>query len=230
MGYVGELLAPSADLKALQLGWDGVKALGLGETAYNAVSRYADLTGARLSIVGDEAGSTTLSDQIKATATDGIGASAEPVSKLEVVTYRESVERAVAGDNLTGDHIPSIAAIRTHVENTLGLPLTRAQATALRAETNTLIVDGDFHASGRTYFSNNTPAQVAADAQDLQAAAFRDQAVYMQNAEKFGYNREDLQGAAFNVLNERNSGLFGQLSTKDGIKQFFTNLGAWEPE
>ena len=152
-----------------------------------------------------------------------------PITKLEVVTYRESVDRAVADDNLTGDHIPSIAAIRTNVEDTLGLPLTRAQAAALRNETNTLVVDGDFHASGRTYFGNNTPTQIAEDAQDLQAAALKDQSVYMQNAGDFGYNQSDLQ-SAFDVLNQRNSVLFDKLSTQDGIKDFFTNLGVWGPK
>ena len=107
--------------------------------------------------------------------------------------------------------------------------MTRAQAVALRNETNTLVVDGDFHASGRTYFGNNTPTQIAEDAQNLQAAAFKDQSVYMQNASDFGYNQSDLQ-SAFDVLNQRNSVLFDKLSTQGGIKDFFTNLDVWEPK
>ncbi|PPK44426.1 LysM domain-containing protein [Trinickia symbiotica] len=63
LGEVGSAAAPLT----------GTVLRSLGDTAYNAVTRYADLTGARLSIVGDEAGSTTLADQVQAAATRRVG-------------------------------------------------------------------------------------------------------------------------------------------------------------
>lgn len=135
----------------------------------------------------------------------------------------------MVGDGLTGDHVPSIAAIRANVENTLGIPLTRAQAAVLRNETNTIIVDAEFHASGRTYFGKNTPSQVAEDSLDLQSAAHKDQSEYLSKAHDFGYVHSDLRNA-FDIINHRNSNLFEQLSTQNGAKKFFTDLGVWEPK
>ncbi|MDW3687850.1 hypothetical protein RA280_40220 [Cupriavidus sp. CV2] len=50
----------------------------------------------------------------------------------------------------------------------------------------------------------------------------------MENAERFGYNKPRLQ-SAFDELNERNSILFDRLSTQEGIRRYFTELGVWEP-
>jgi hypothetical protein len=152
------------------------------------------------------------------------GAGTGPVRRGESITYGESTDRVVVGDKLTGDHIPSHAAIRENVENTLDRPLTRAEDNALRNNTNTVVVDHDLHAAGNTYAGKNTPARIATDAADLNSAALRDQATHLQNAPKLGYSAQDLQ-QSFKALNQKNAALFSQLSTKQGIMQFFKNLG-----
>jgi hypothetical protein len=147
-----------------------------------------------------------------------------PVQLYDVMTYGQSKAGAVKGDALTGDHIPSIAAIRDNVETTLDKPLTRAEESALRDNTHTVIIGQDLHEAGRTYFGANTPAQIAGDAGDLAAAALRDQAVHLENARSMGYSPVTLQ-ASFDRLNEMNLQLFGQLSTRQSTLDWFKSLG-----
>jgi hypothetical protein len=90
-----------------------------------------------------------------------------PVQMYDVMTYGESKAGAVVGDELTGDHIPSYAAIRQNVETTLGRELTADEAAALRDNSNTVVGAQDLHAAGRTYFGANTQAQIAEDSLDL---------------------------------------------------------------
>ena len=175
----------------------------------------------------DMADTEALGEAEGANGPDSLSAPLGPVQRNEVMLYGESTARAVPGDELTGDHIPSIAAIRQNVENTLGQNLTRAQATALRNNTNVVVIDQDLHAAGRTYFGANTPSQITADATDLNAAALQDQATHLQNAPELGYSTADLQ-SAFRVINQRNEILFSQLSTKQGIINYFSKMGLWQ--
>jgi RHS repeat-associated protein len=175
----------------------------------------------------DTSGAARTEISVESTVGDvanGPGPLLRPVQRYEVMTYEASTGRAVTGDNLTGDHVPTIAAIRQNVEATLGQKLTRAQAIALRNNTNVVVIDHDLHKAGRTYFSANTRSQIAQDACDLGAAACRDQATHLRNAPRLGYSSSELQ-AAFESLNSRNATLFDQLSTKKGIKEFFEKMG-----
>ena len=144
----------------------------------------------------------------------------------DVVTYGESKAGAVVGDELTGDHIPSYAAIRQNVETTLGRELTADEAAALRDNTNTVIVAQDLHAAGRTYFGANTQAQIAEDSLDLTGAAMGDQAAHLENAVELGYSPARLQ-ASFGQLNQANQQLFNQLSTEQSIVKFFAKHGVY---
>jgi YD repeat-containing protein len=147
-----------------------------------------------------------------------------PVQLYDVMTYGESKAGAVVGDELTGDHIPSFAAVRDNVEATLDRPLTRAEESALRDNTNTVVIGEDLHEAGRTYFGANTPTQIAEDATDLGAAALRDQAVHLQNATSLGYDPVMLQ-ASFDKINQMNTELFSHFSTRQSTLDWFKSLG-----
>jgi hypothetical protein len=147
-----------------------------------------------------------------------------PVQLYDVMTYGESRAGAVVGDKLTGDHIPSFAAVRDNVEAILDRPLTRAEESALRDNTNTVVIGQDLHEAGRTYFGANTPTQIAQDATDLSAAALRDQAVHLQNAPSLRYNSLSLQ-ASFDRINQMSTELFTQFSTRQSTLDWFKSLG-----
>jgi hypothetical protein len=149
-----------------------------------------------------------------------------PVQMYDVMTYGESKAGAVVGDELTGDHIPSYAAIRQNVETTLGRELTADEAAVLRDNTNTVVVAQDLHAAGRTYFGANTQAQIAEDSLDLTGAAMKDQAVHLENAAGLGYSPTSLQ-ASFGRLNQANQQLLSQLSTEQSIVEFFATHGVY---
>jgi hypothetical protein len=98
-----------------------------------------------------------------------------PVKALEVGTYKDMAARAVVGDNLTPDHIPSFAAIKKFRENQTGGAITGTAETNLRNSTNTIVYSTTIHQqSSRTYGGNNTATQIAADAKDLKAAFIKD--------------------------------------------------------
>ena len=182
-GFLGELVGPVGELKALSLVRDGIVAADFGATLDRMAYSFGTRTGTILSIT--EAAPTAVGE--------AIAGGKIPVQFGDVMTYGESKAGAVIGDGLTGDHIPSFAAVRENVEATLDRPLTRAEESALRDNTNTIVIVQDLHAAGRTYFGANTPAQIAQDATDLGAAALRDQTVHPQNAPSLGYSPSSLQ-------------------------------------
>lgn len=118
-----------------------------------------------------------------------------PVREGQVREYKETTIKGagVKGDELTGDHIPSRAALVENAqlsrwaqkEAELGQELTEAQKDALRltkAERDKInqegltIVDREkFHAAhSPTFAGRNNTAQIAQDAKDLGVAASRD--------------------------------------------------------
>ena len=82
------------------------------------------------------------------------------------------------------------------VENKLGRSLTPAEATKLRNETNTLMIDTDLHQqSSRTYGGRNTSDQVSRDALNLGAAALRDEAALRPQLTSRGYTQQQIDEA-----------------------------------
>jgi hypothetical protein len=161
-------------------------------------------------VAGGEASSASIVGQDAAKV-------ANPIQRYEVTTFKESVQRSAKGDAISGDHIPSRAAIQKNVETTLGRRLNPTEQDVLTENTHVVNIDHDLHAAGDTYGrAKNTAEQISEDARDLHKAALGDQATHLKNAEAMGYDTEKLKGA-FKTLNERNKELFAKLSTPDGI-------------
>lgn len=96
------------------------------------------------------------------------------VASYAVVQYLERV-----GDELTGDHQPSGAAVkealRLALHNAKLSPLTRLQAKNAYKKAITIVVTDAWHKrESRTYGGRNSEAQISADAADLFAAAQKD--------------------------------------------------------
>jgi hypothetical protein len=118
--------------------------------------------------------------------------------ELHVGPYEETTTRGLGtvGDRLTGDHIPSFAAVRRNVEKQLGRRLTGAEAEALRSKTTTITVPEHVHrSSSPTYGGRNTPAQIDADSANLAAAAQRDAQALSKAMAKEGKDPREIQKA-----------------------------------
>ncbi len=95
-----------------------------------------------------------------------------PVQIGQARTYGDSTANAVVGDGLTGDHMPSRAAMQARLEDDLGRSLTADEATRLRNATGCVIVTGAGHcAMSNTFGGRNDPTRIQNDAANLRAAA-----------------------------------------------------------
>ncbi len=105
------------------------------------------------------------------------GGTPEPdrLKELDVRPYKETTAQGAGkvGDGLTGDHIPSRAAL---VENfRLKNPGKPVPEELINSEGITVTLKGTDHATlSRTYAGRNTPAQILDDAKDLAGAFHRD--------------------------------------------------------
>lgn len=157
-----------------------------GRDAYLAATIAGSAEGIAAGAAGFQMPTAPLTSQLAAVRRSS---NALPAQPLEVGTYSELAQRSIR-DGLSPDHIPSFAAIRTKFEADLGRPLTPTEATKLRNETNTLMIDTEIHQqASRTYGGRNTTSQIAQDATDLGAAARRDQAALQQRLLNEGYTR-----------------------------------------
>jgi len=111
-----------------------------------------------------------------------------PVQKLEVGSYQDLRSRAVVGDGLEHDHIPSFAALRTAAEAENGGPLTAEELNDLYNNATAVEVPRDVHIDGPTFGGKNTPNQIAADAANLPAAIARDIKALRDNLISRGYD------------------------------------------
>jgi RHS repeat-associated protein len=97
------------------------------------------------------------------------------VEAYDVGTYGELTSRSVVGDGLTIDHIPSNASNIARAEAAKGEALTQAERAAVREQGMAVAHPESVHRSASpTFGGRNTPAQIAADAANPQAAAARD--------------------------------------------------------
>ncbi|WP_436796388.1 DUF6531 domain-containing protein [Actinospongicola halichondriae] len=128
---------------------------------------------------------------------------ASRVAELDVGTYGDLARRSV-GDGLTPDHVPSFAAVRRNVEESLGRELRPDEVRHLRNNTNCVVVCTQRHqAASRTFGGRNSPAQIASDAADLGAAARRDLAELRRDLLQRGFSRHHID-RAFERLHQLN--------------------------
>jgi hypothetical protein len=132
-----------------------------------------------------------------------------PVKGNQVMDFEQSVARSVTGDGLTGDHIPSNAALIEWWTNLMGRKLTKAEAKSIRNAGNTIIEECPVHVAGRTFGGKNTAAQIAGDAADLRRAAIRDTMQFRKNALAAGHNDDDIMAAIIELhIRNRAAGIY----------------------
>jgi hypothetical protein len=139
---------------------------------------------------------------------------ADPVKPLEVGTYAAMKAKAVTGDGLTPDHIPSFAAVREFRAKARGRDFTAAEEAQLRNDTNTIVYLGKIHEDfSRTFKGKNNQIvngkpRYEVDAQNLKAAFAADKATLRPELIKI-YDAAKVD-AAFDALNKLNikSGLY----------------------
>ena len=108
------------------------------------------------------------------------------LKEFETVDYETSTARGrgEVGDGLTGDHIPSRAALVAAEEARLGRKLTQAEADLIKDEGVTVVLKGKTHADlSRTYGGRNTATQIAEDAKDLGKAFGKDTEAILKGLE-----------------------------------------------
>lgn len=176
------------------------------------------------------AGSKLTAEEIKA-----LKEAAEPKSgalkKLEVAEYKVtktsgSGSRGNAGDRLTGDHIPSRAALQAAEEARLGRKLSPAEASRLNNEGVTVVLEGATHAKlSRTYAGRNTAAQIAEDALDLGQAFRKDAEAILNGLKAEGKLTNKVVGAYLEAY-RRNvmKGIFSYSSEIDSMFMAFLSL------
>jgi hypothetical protein len=119
------------------------------------------------------------------------------VQPYETGTYGDLKARSLVGDRLDLDHQPSNASNIARAEAELGRPLTAAERTAVRDQGTAVAVPEGWHRSGSlTYGGRNTPAQIAGDALDPQAAALRDSQAMIDGANSADRSAAEAAAAA----------------------------------
>jgi filamentous hemagglutinin len=137
---------------------------------------------------------------------------AQAVKPLEVGTYKAMSSRAVVGDTLTPDHIPSGAAVvkAYELKNNTVVKKDSTLYNTIYGSANTIVYSGAIHmGSSRTYGGRNTDAQILQDAKDLKGAFTRDTQAIRQPLINSGLKAADVD-AAFQKLDALNkaSGLY----------------------
>ncbi|MCC8671645.1 hemagglutinin repeat-containing protein [Xanthomonas arboricola] len=122
------------------------------------------------------------------------------VQELDVDSYGGLRSRAVVGDNLEHDHIPSFAAVRAAKEKELGRKLSSEEERVLYNESTAIEVSKDVHKESPTYKGRNTPSQIEKDASDLCAAACRDINDLRTNLLKRGYDKSEIEAAVEKIV------------------------------
>lgn len=98
----------------------------------------------------------------------------DPVQSGDVDSYQELRRRALRGDALEHDHIPSAAALIRAAELRKGDVLEDHEIRDLYNNAAAIELPSSVHRATRTYGGRNTQTQIAQDASDLSAAANAD--------------------------------------------------------
>jgi hypothetical protein len=113
-------------------------------------------------------------------------APSDDVHELDIGTYRDLRDRAVVGDGMQHDHIPSVAALLRRAERDKGEALTPAEKQEIYNSALCIEIRNDLHYASRTYGGRNTQDQINADADDLLKAANNDIDVLQANLQALG--------------------------------------------
>lgn len=123
-----------------------------------------------------------------------------PVEPLDVDTFEALRRRAVTGDELEHDHVPSAAALIRAAEIEKDGPLTDAERRAIYNTASTVELPAAVHRATRTYGGGNTASQIADDASDLSAAANRDYSDRIALLLEDGVPLDDIEVAIRNLI------------------------------
>ncbi|HSC79553.1 MAG TPA: DUF4157 domain-containing protein [Chitinolyticbacter sp.] len=206
------------------------------EILYNPWARIA---GMRIDVLDEAAHDAVFltDDQLRALAHGGQTQSG-PIRLFEVAEYLTTTSkgRGVVGDLLTGDHIPSRAAILlariAERERTLGRALTTTEFEALAREARdlgvTVTLTEDLHKLlSRTYGGRNTASQIAGDAADLVSAFRRDAEAILGGLHAQGVRRPDIVGAYLRAYQENvRRGVFAADASIDAMLNRYLRLAA----
>jgi hypothetical protein len=123
-------------------------------------------------------------------------ADADRLKELDARPYKETTAKGVGevGDGLTGDHIPSFAALKKDFElRNPGKPIPES---LLRDRGVTVVLKGTDHATlSRTYAGRNATAQILEDAMDLGGAFSRDAKAILDGLHRDGRLTMEVVGA-----------------------------------
>lgn len=128
------------------------------------------------------------------------GRTDRPVEPLDVDTYAELRRRALSGDALEHDHIPSAAALIRAQERRLRRELRPEEVRDLYNNAAAIELPSSVHRATRTYGGRNTRAQIADDARDLAAASNRDYSDRIALLLEDGVPLDDIERAIGDVI------------------------------
>lgn len=190
-----------------------METFGLSETTaaliYDAAGLTAEIGAAKLAIKSILSTTKVI---------DNIVPNTGPVRIGETTTFGDSTKRSVVGDVLTGDHMPSRAALQSRVEADIGRPLTQAEATKLRNSTGCVIVSGGGHcALSNTFGGRNTPSRISNDAANPRAAADADFDAMIPDFQASGMTSAQIN-AARTRLHNLNGTIIDDLNTQFGTQ------------
>ena len=152
------------------------------------------------------------------------------LTEYETVPYKEAQAgntkgmRGYKGDKLTGDHIPSKAALVKAEENKLGRKLNSAEKRQINEDGVTVVLKEDTHENlSRTYGNKNKPL-IDDDAKDLGLAFRKDAEAIFQGLHKDKALNSDIVGAYMRAYRENvRKGVFQHSRQADDIFMKYLN-------
>ncbi|WP_414552398.1 eCIS core domain-containing protein [Anabaena sp. CCY 0017] len=166
-------------------------------------------------------------DELKAVKKGGTPKTGD-ITEYEVVPYKTATTsgkgaRGKVKDDLTGDHVPSRAALVKAKETKLGRKLTAAEKTKIRDEGVTVVLKDKTHKElSRTYGGSNQPPQIAGDANDL-GKAFREDAKAIFEGLSSGKNFKGQNVGPGGELNPEIVGAYMRAYRENVMKRVFAH-------
>jgi hypothetical protein len=189
----------------------------------NIKTEITDAGGSVKPVTRETKGATFVTDdELEAVKKGGTPLSDEKsvdITEFETVPYKTSTTsgRGVKGDDLTGDHIPSNAALVKAQETKLGRRLTSREKNQIKNKGVTVVLtEGNHKDLSRTFGGRNTKTQIAGDAADLGKAFSQDaEAIFQGLIVKKELNPE-IVGSYMRAYRENvKKGVFGDNAETD---------------